>query len=132
MVSERNKSIGRAVLGLYLILIGALLIASNLGFDIPQEVWSYWPFLVIGLGAAKLAFAAGDRDTVSSGIWLLLGGLYCWISVWGLWGLSWSTAWPIFVVAGGISMILDPWWSSRRCVSPRAAGMSGKEKDHVG
>ena len=29
-----------------------------------------------------------------------------------MWGLSWGTAWPIFVIAGGLSMVLEPWFGS--------------------
>ena len=118
MVSERSRATGRAVIGLYLILIGGLIFAENLGVDIRRGVWNYWPLLVVGMGAARIAFSAGDRETIGSGIWILLGGVYCWISVWNLWGLSWHTAWPIFVIAGGVSMILAP----RRARRRRCAG----------
>lgn len=130
MTKPRNSTIGRTILGLYLILIGGLLFTSNLGFEIPRGIWSYWPFLLIAGGGAKLAFG-GDRDSWGEGFWLMLSGLYCWISVWNLWGLSWGTAWPIFVVAGGLSMVLDNWLgggSRNRCRKP-----DGEERgaDHV-
>ena len=121
MVSERSRSTGRAVIGLYLILIGGLIIAENLGFDIRRGVWNYWPLLIIGMGGAKIAFSAGDRETIGSGIWILLGGIYCWVSVWNLWGLTWHTAWPIFLVAGGLGMIVEPRRGRRRRCDGRAA-----------
>ena len=78
--SERNKAVGRVVLGLYLILIGGLIFAANLGFEVQPAVWNYWPFLLIAGGGAKMLF--GDREALSDGFWLLLAGLYCWVSVW--------------------------------------------------
>lgn len=131
MVSERNRSMGRAVIGLYLILIGGLLIADNLGFDVRRGVWSYWPLLVVGMGAARIAFSSGDRETIGSGLWILLGGVYCWISTWNLWGLSWHTAWPIFVVAGGLSMIVTPRGGRLRRRERRRGGAVAEGESHV-
>ena len=91
-----------------LMLIGGLILASTLGYDLPRGIWEYWPFLLIAGGGAKMLF--GGRDGLADGFWMTLGGLYCWVSVWKLWGLTWGTAWPIFVVAGGLSMILEPWF----------------------
>ena len=36
-----------------------------------------------------------------------MAGVYCAVSHWGLWGLSWMTAWPIFFVAAGIVMLFE-------------------------
>ena len=131
MRSRRRSSTGRLILGLYLMVIGVLLFSSNLGFEIPHGVWNYWPFLLIVGGGARIFFG-GDRESWSEGFWLLLSGLYCWISVWNLWGLSWGTAWPIFVVAGGISLVLGGRGRRERRDRERdeAAG-AAPEGDHV-
>ena len=42
----------------------------------------------------------------SGGVWLLATGIYCVIGVFGLFGLGWGGAWPIFVIAAGLSFIL--------------------------
>jgi hypothetical protein len=105
---DRDGALGRLVLGSYLILIGVLVFAANVGFDLPRGVWSYWPFLLIAGGGVKMFFGRGRA--FGEGVWLLLAGLYCWVSVWNLWGLNWGTAWPIFLIAGGLSMVLAPWF----------------------
>ena len=128
--SERSKAVGRLVLGLYLILIGGLIFASNMGFEVSHGVWNYWPFLLIAGGGVKMLF--GDREALSEGFWLLLAGLYCWVSVWNLWGLTWGTAWPIFVVAGGLSMILEPWFGSGTSCFGSKRVSERKDADHVG
>ena len=94
------------VLGFYLMLIGVLVFAANLGIDVPHGVWNYWPFLLIAGGGMRMILS----PSVGEGYWLLLAGLYCWVSTWNLWGLTWGTAWPIFLVAGGLSMVLEPWF----------------------
>jgi hypothetical protein len=106
-----TESVSRLIWGIFLIAVGALLLAVNLGLEVPRGVWNYWPFLLIAMGAAKMAFG-GERGS-GGGFWLLLAGLYGWISIWRLWGLSWETAWPIFVIAGGLSIVFRSTGSRR-------------------
>lgn len=101
------EMVNRGIWGLFLIALGAMLLAVNLGVELPHGVWNYWPFLLIVLGAAKMIFG-GERAICGDGVWLLLAGLYGWISIWHVWGLSWGTAWPIFVIAGGLSLLFQP------------------------
>lgn len=122
----------RLIWGLFLIAIGALLLAVNLGVELPHGVWNYWPFLVIAMGAAKMLFG-GDLGGGGGGFWLVLGGLYGWISIWHVWGLTWGTAWPIFVIAGGLSVLLKPAFARRRRPDGRDGGPANAvEVDHVG
>jgi hypothetical protein len=95
---------GRLVIGVYLLAIGALLLASNLGYDVPGELWSYWPFLLLGLGAVKLLWPESAEER-AGGFWLVATGAYAWISIWNLFGLDWGSAWPLFLVAGGLAIV---------------------------
>ena len=101
------EMVNRLICGFFLIAIGAMLLAVNLGWAVPRGVWNYWPFLLIAMGAAKMLFGR-DGESGGGGFWLILAGLYGWISIWNVWGLTWGTAWPIFVIAGGLSVILRP------------------------
>ena len=93
--------------GFFFIAIGGLLLAANLGWMSPRGIWSYWPFLLMAMGSAKLLFG-GNAESAGNGFWLVLAGLYGWISIWNIWGLHWGTAWPIFVIAGGLSLLFKP------------------------
>lgn len=122
------ETVNRLIWGLFLIAIGGMLLAVNLGMELPHGVWNYWPFLILALGAARMIFG---RD--SDGFWLILGGLYGWISIWNIGGLTWATAWPIFVIAGGLSVLLKPALS--RCGrhdGPTDEQSNAREVDHVG
>ena len=125
-----REVVNRLIWGLFLIVIGATLLAVNLGWDLPHGAWNYWPFLLIAMGTAKMLFG---RDREGGGLWLILGGLYGWISIWNVWGLDWGTAWPIFVIAGGLSVLLKP-ALSRRGRHDRRGGEqpTAREVDHVG
>jgi len=124
-------TVNRGIWGFFLIAVGAMLLAVNLGVDLPHRVWNYWPFLLIAMGTAKLAL--GARDGCGDGFWLLLGGLYGWISIWHVWGLTWGTAWPIFVIAGGLSVLLKPTFARRHQPDGRDGGPANAAGvDHVG
>ena len=130
-----REVVNRLIWGLFLIVIGATLLAVNLGWDLPHGAWNYWPFLLIAMGTAKMLFG-GEREGCGSGFWLVLGGLYGWISIWHVWGLDWGTAWPIFVIAGGLSVILKPAFSRRGRFTDRAGSGGDRPNapgvDHVG
>lgn len=101
---DRRRTTTRLVFGAFLMLIGGLLIADNLGFDVPAGVWSYWPFLLIGLGVAKLALDEGEGR--SGGFWLVVAGVYGWLSIFRIAGLHWGSAWPVFLLAAGLWILV--------------------------
>lgn len=120
MRQVRDRNASRAVWGLFLLLVGGALLAANLGWIDGQHVWSYWPFLLMALGGVKLLFAR--QEGCGNGLWLLLAGVYGWLSIWNVWGLTWGTAWPIFIIAAGLEMLARP------LMRPRHEGSDG----HVG
>lgn len=100
--ARRRRS--HLVLGLFLLLIGGVLLAANLGYGIPWSLLLYWPLLLMGVGL--LGFIAPNRHLRrSSGMWLFVSGLYCQIGMTHWFGLGWWNAWPLFVIAAGIDLI---------------------------
>jgi hypothetical protein len=106
MRRARRSNTSRLAFGLVLLALGALMLSDNLGFDLPVRLWELWPLVVVGLGAIKLLWPT-DADDRQGGFWILTGGLYCWISSWRLFGLHWGSAWPIFLIAIGVQMVLE-------------------------
>jgi hypothetical protein len=100
---RRGRS--RLVLGIILLTLGVALLALNLGVNLPWHLWKYFPIPLIALGIWGLASPSRHLDRVG-GVWLLATGLYCLIGIFGLFDLGWSTAWPVFIVATGISVMI--------------------------
>jgi hypothetical protein len=95
----------RLVLGIFLLVLGAMLLAVNLGYGLPAGWWQYLPVLLIALGLWGLVLPNRHLDR-SGGVWLLAAGVYCLLGIFHWWGLGWSGAWPIFVIAAGLGFIL--------------------------
>lgn len=95
----------RLVVGIFLLLLGALLLAANLGYSLPWGWWQYLPWLLIGVGLWGLALPSRHLDRVG-GVWMLATGVYFLIGMFELWGLGWSGGWPVFVIAAGLSFML--------------------------
>lgn len=118
---EARRNFMRLVFGAFLMLVGGLLIADNLGVDVPASVWSYWPFLLIALGAVKLV--VGPADGREGGFWMVLAGVYGWVSVFRVAGLTWGSAWPIFLLGAGL------WIAGGRFVCGAGRVAAGEKSD---
>lgn len=95
----------RLVAGIFLLLLGGLLLAVNLGYALPWDWWQYLPWLLVAVGAWGLVVPSRHLDRVG-GVWMLATGLYCLFGIFGWWNLGWGGAWPIFVIAAGLGFIL--------------------------
>jgi|PersoiStandDraft_1058852.scaffolds.fasta_scaffold17621_3 hypothetical protein len=93
----------RLWVGVALIALGLLfLLAEFRPMDL-SPISRYWPFLILFFGAVRLATGRG-RDRWG-GFWMIVTGIYCAIGVWRPFGLSWGTAWPLFVIGAGVSIL---------------------------
>src|SRR5688572_7681714 len=92
--SPRERS--QLLFGLVLLLIGAVLLADNLGFYIPLKLWKLWPIPLLGFGVVGLLVPSRHLDR-RGGMWLLTTGIYGAIGTFDLFGLGWN-AWPLFLI----------------------------------
>lgn len=94
------------ILGIVFVSLGFVLLALKLGLSLPWHLWKYFPVPLIALGIWGLVQPTRYLDR-TGGLWLLAAGIYCLISTFGLFGLSWWSAWPIYVIAAGIAVMMD-------------------------
>lgn len=105
----RRVSTQHSVMGILLIIVGALLLMNqfgmltlyNLGID---SVWHLWPFIFVLSGIVKLADAQNLYET-GRGFWNIFLGLWLYVSIYHVYGLDFSDTWPAMLVAWGLSMV---------------------------
>lgn len=111
----------RFLLGAVLLIVGACLLADNLGLNVSNYIWDYWAAVVMAIGAIQLAWP-GSWDERSGGYWVFVIGLWGAISDYEWLGLHWGNSWPIFIIALGIRVLIDGLVRSREPTSPPSAG----------
>ena len=92
------------VLGIILMLAGGLALLDNVGMIEVGSIWKFWPLLVIGLGVSKIVQAESPRQR-RKGVWLTFVGLWLFVSVFQVYGLTFHTSWPLLIVGWGVGMI---------------------------
>jgi hypothetical protein len=102
--TDSRRARGRLLVGIVLLLVGCLILASNLGLVIP-DWWNYWPWLLILLGASQFVWPGSFRERMF-GYWLVVVGGVAAVSQNEWFGLDWSDLWPVFIIAAGVRVIL--------------------------
>jgi len=117
---QRRRPGSPLVAGIILIVLGALLLALNLGLRFPLSLLDYWPMALIVPGIVAVAVPSRHLSR-SGGIWLIATGLYCEIGLTGWFGLGWFSAWPVFIIAYGLDVIFESRSSESRSDAGRTA-----------
>jgi hypothetical protein len=88
-------------------VFGLLLLAERVDFLNFHFRGQFWPFILIALGAAKLAQTPDPASGRSrgSGAWLLFVGVWALMAELHIGGLSYRTSWPIMVIGVGVAMV---------------------------
>lgn len=102
---RRRNSAGRLVAGLILIALGLAFTLDNLGLMEVElnNVWRFWPLILIVIGVAKLL----RLEERAAGLWMV--GIGVWFQVVNLevWGMDWDSSWPVLLILiGGIMVTL--------------------------
>jgi hypothetical protein len=122
-MEARRPFSAHILIGSFLVLAGAALLLENSGVIDIGPVWRFWPLILIGLGIARLREATSRREQ-GIGLWLLLLGLWCTVSILRIGGLTFSDTWPAIFIALGVSML----WKSL----PGIPTLKQEEEHHHG
>jgi hypothetical protein len=90
-----------------LLIIGTAMLLDNLDVIYIGNLWNYWPFVVVAIGIGKFLEAKNAKGR-GDGLWWVFIGLWLYVSVFHVFGLRFSTSWPLLLVGIGASMI----WNS--------------------
>ena len=107
--SQPPANTGLVLVGGLVALVGVMLLVDRLGDRDTSLLHSWWPFVLIIMGAARLATPRRSCDgrprSIRSGVWLIVVGLWGLVSESHLYGLTYQTAWPLLVIASGAMIV---------------------------
>ena len=107
--NARDSGDGHVLLGAALILVGLAFLADQADLIHVTISERMWPFFPLFFGLVRLfapGYRHGHRRPRRGAVWLLSIGIYGLISQYRLFGLDYSTSWPLLIVAAGLNMVL--------------------------
>src|SRR5579872_2614718 len=97
---------GGLLIGAILAGIGVLLLLQNLGILYVDELWQYWPVILIVVGASRLVSAWDLGGRIFGGIVLFVGGVFLLRNLGLLHGNVWAYFWPVMLIAIGLGLLI--------------------------
>ena len=115
-----------SILGLAIVALGVLLTLDNLGLIELDNLWAYWPVLLLLVGAARLS--AGEVGKAL--FWLALGTLFLLPNVLEAfeWEMLWDY-WPLALIAVGVRVAAGSFASRRHQQAARSATETASDPD---
>lgn len=131
---QHHSGSGGVVIGVVLAAIGVLLLLQNLGILFIDDLWMYWPVILIVLGASRLATAFTYGSRLWGAIVAFAGVIFLLDNLGLIRGNAWNYIWPILLITVGVGLLargLDrggrfDWWNPMSpSGNPDAAGNAG-------
>lgn len=96
---------GRIVIGVALVLVGVLYLASAFGdVDAGGLVGRWWPLAIVGLGVAQ--YGIDHSAKLGSAVLIILGLILLGFTAEVIEGSVWSYLWPVAIILAGIGIML--------------------------
>jgi len=118
---------GPILVGLILAFIGLAMLADRTGLSGGLHLaGKFWPIVIIAFGITRLvarpAPRTGHPQSRWTGIWFIYLGLWFFINEFHVFGLWYTTSWPLLIVGTGLGMIWRALEASDRQSSQRIEG----------
>jgi len=108
MNSEASYHLRRQVLwGLLLVGVGVAFLLDQLGIYEVEHLWHYAPLLMVVAGINQTIGYPSARE-FTNGLWMVFIGLWLFAVIEGLFGLTWTNSWPLFIIISGVTMAIRP------------------------
>jgi hypothetical protein len=97
---------GGMFVGFLLAGIGILLLLQNLGILYVDDLWDFWPVILIVFGISKAFSGCGIGGKVWGGVIAFIGALFLLRNLGLVHVIVWNYFWPVILIALGIGMLL--------------------------
>ena len=97
---------GGMIIGLAVIAVGVLFLLRNIGIVYFDDLWQFWPVILIVIGLSKLANPHSASNVVSALILSGIGTVFLLRNLGYIYGDVWSYLWPGILIAVGLSILV--------------------------
>ena len=105
MSGERNRIFNtRLIIGVAIVLVGALSLLANLGFHVDIHLWDYWPVILILIGLSMIFKGPEYRSSFSGSIFLVVGILFL-LNNFEIIHFGMGIFWSIIIILVGIAIL---------------------------
>lgn len=102
------------LLGIIVVLMGAAILINRMDLPIYIPIATYWPVLLIIVGAWKLTRSNNTSGYLWSGAITVVGVLFL-LNNLGKLSFGFGDLWPILIILVGFHIISGGLWGSRKC-----------------
>jgi len=97
---------GGMFIGFLLAGIGILLLLQNLGILYVDDLWDYWPVILIVFGLSRVVGAWGYGGRIWGGVVAFVGAVFLARNLGLFHVVIWNYFWPVILIVIGIGMLL--------------------------
>jgi predicted membrane protein len=112
------------IIGLAVIAVGVLFLLRNVGIVYFDDLWQFWPVILIVVGLSKLSNPHSASNVVSAIILGGIGTVFLLRNLGYIYGDVWSYLWPGILIAVGLSILVKHLDRMNEPPSPSGAGAS--------
>jgi hypothetical protein len=103
---------GGIITGASIVVIGIVLLLSQIGLIHLQAIWRFWPLFFVVVGLSKLFEATVPSQRIWGGMIAVIGCLLL-AHYFGHFRYGIDQIWPLFVIGGGLSLLFQSYWTRR-------------------
>jgi len=105
MSYRRSNPFGGLLAGTILAGVGVLLLLQNLGITLVDDLWDYWPVILIAVGISRAATAWDFGGRVWGAIVVFVGAVFLVRNLGLIHGSVWNFFWPVILIAIGLGLL---------------------------
>jgi hypothetical protein len=120
-VTYPTRSNRHFIVGVLILLVGVVLLLDQIGFVAANEVFKFWPLILIYFGVNRVTRNRGTVGWFWGGFLILLGISFQ-LQELGLSHIRIEVIWPVFLICAGILLIVNRYGNRSRWDVPPTPG----------
>jgi predicted membrane protein len=94
------------VFGALIAAVGVLFLLQNLGILYFDDIWQYWPVILIVIGVSRAASSLAVGGRVVGGVMVFVGVIFLLENLGLIHGNVWRYLWPLVLIAVGLGLLV--------------------------